>query len=137
MMNQPDARCTSGYHPVRKIAIGLAGIKHAVILDFSVAYKVVVSLAGLIVAAVSETIFHFLFVLAVTGLMLMAEVFNTVVESLCDYLEPELDARIKNIKDMAAGATLIAILIWCVVLAVVLYEVLAGTDLFAGPRSRL
>lgn len=131
MINTRDRR-TSGYHPLRKILIGLAGIKRAVILDFSVTYKLAASLAGLMVAAAWETLFHFLFLLAVTGLMLMAEVFNTVVESLCDYLEQETDARIRDIKDMAAGASLVAILIWYVVLGVVVYEVFAGTDLF-GP----
>lgn len=126
-------RRSAGYQPLRKIAVAFAGVRHAVILDVSVAYKVAVSAAGLMVAAASQTVFHFLFVLAVTGLMLVAEVFNTVVESLCDYIQPEQDPAIKNIKDMAAGATLIAILIWYSVLAVVVYEVIADTELLGGP----
>lgn len=136
MINTHDGRAP-GYHPLRKIRVGLAGIKRAVILDFSVAYKLVASLAGLLVAATWETLFHFLFLLAVTGLMLMSEVFNTVVESFCDYLEQDTDARIRDIKDMAAGASLIAILIWYVVLGVVVYEVFARTDLFARSQSLL
>lgn len=124
-------RRRSAYHPLRKIAIALAGIKHAVILDVSVAYKLIIAGAGLIIAAASETVFHFLFVLTVTGVMLVAEVFNTVVECLCDYLQPDEDGAIKNIKDMAAAATLIAILIWYGVLAVVFYEAIVGTDLFS------
>lgn len=122
----------ASYHPLRKIRLGMAGIKRAVILDFSVTYKLAVSIAGLAIAAVFETIFHVLFVLAVTGLMLMAEVFNTVVEALCDFIKPETDARIKNIKDMAAGASLITIVIWYLVLGIVLYESLAGRDLFTA-----
>lgn len=126
----------SGYHPGRKIRIGLSGIKRAVLLDFSVRYKLVIAIIFLVVAAAFETIFHFLFVLTVTGLMLMAEVFNTVVEKLSDYVEPQQKQEIKDIKDMAAGAALVAIVIWWAVLLVVLFEVVTATDLFA-PGGRL
>lgn len=126
----------SGYHPVRKIRIGLSGIKRAVLLDFSVRYKLVIAIIFLVVAAAFETIFHFLFVLTVTGLMLMAEIFNTVVEKLSDYVEPQQKQEIKDIKDMAAGAALVAIVIWWTVLLVVLFEVFTANDLFA-PGGRL
>lgn len=126
----------SGFRPLRKLWTALAGLRRAVFLDFSVLYKLLLSAAFLTVAAVYETLFHFLFVLAVTGLMLVAEVFNTVVEALCDYLQPEYDERIKTIKDMAAAATMIAILIWYAVLFVVLYELIAGTELYTAPARR-
>lgn len=123
MGSEPSSwRRTSGYHPVRKFRYALSGITHAVLLDFSVQYKLLLSLIFLVVALVFETLFHFLFVLAVTGTMLTAEVFNTVIEALCDYVQPERDDRIRKIKDMAAGATYITILVWYVVLGVVLYE---------------
>ena len=92
--------------------------------------KLVISLAVLLIAATFETLFHFLFMLAVTGLMLVTEVFNTAVESLCDYVQPALDDKIKDIKDMVAAAAMIAIMVWCVVLLVVLYEFVASTELF-------
>jgi diacylglycerol kinase (ATP) len=121
----------SGYHPLRKIRTALGGVSHAVFRDFSVRYKLAISVAFLVIAGVFETLFHFLFVLAVTGLMLVAEILNTAVEALCDYVQPNYDDRIKHIKDMAAGATFIAIFIWYAVLGVVLYELLAATELFS------
>ena len=39
---------------------------------------------------------------------------------------------LEEIKDMAAGATFISIVIWYAVLGVVLYELLVGTELFSG-----
>lgn len=119
------------YRPLRKIRTALAGIRRAVLLDFSVRYKLVISVAFLATAAAFETVFHFLFVLAVTGLMLTAEMLNTAIESLCDYVQPRADARIRDIKDIAAGAALVAIAIWYAVLGVVLYELLAALGLFA------
>ena len=125
-------RRTSGYHPLRKLRHAWSGIRHAVLLDFSVQYKLVVSVVFLAIAGVFETLFHFLFVLAVTGIMLAAEVFNTVVEAICDYVQPDHDERIRNIKDMAAGATYITIVIWYVVLGVVLYELISMNERFVA-----
>ncbi len=127
--NRPGA---AGYHPLRKIRTALAGIWHAVFRDVTVRYKLVVSAAFLAIAGIYETLFHFLFVLAVTGVMLATEILNSAIEALCDYVQPKYDDRIKHIKDMAAGATFIAILIWYIVLGVVLYELLANAELFAA-----
>jgi diacylglycerol kinase len=130
MSGRNSWRITAGYHPWREFRYAMAGITHAVLLDFSVQYKLVLSIAFLAIAAVFKTLFHFLFVLAMTGMMLTAEVFNTVVEALCDYVQPERDERIRHIKDMAAGATYITIVIWYVVLGVVLYELLSMNGAF-------
>lgn len=130
-MSERDFHRTDGYHPLRKIRTALAGVTHAVFRDLSVRYKLAISVAFLALAGIFETLFHFLFVLAVTGLMLVAEILNTTIESLCDYVQPNHDHRIKQIKDMAAGATFIAIVIWYFVLGVVLYELLAGTEIFS------
>ncbi len=42
------------------------------------------------------------------GLVLSAEAFNTCIERLADMVSPAADDRIKYIKDLAAGAVLIA-----------------------------
>ena len=44
--------------------------------------------------------------------------FNTTIEALCDFLEPAENRKIGIIKDIAAAAAGISILVWCVVLAV-------------------
>jgi diacylglycerol kinase (ATP) len=38
----------------------------------------------------------------------LAEAFNTAIEKLCDRIEPEFDPAIGRIKDVSAGAVLIA-----------------------------
>ena len=42
------------------------------------------------------------------GIVLMAETFNTSIEELADKVNPEKDIKIKNTKDLAAGAVLIS-----------------------------
>jgi hypothetical protein len=69
-----------GYHPVRKFKIILSGLRFAVLYDFSVMYKIVVSIAILIpVVIFNEWIDASLIILA-TGVMLTAELFNTAIE---------------------------------------------------------
>ena len=57
------------YHPLRKLRIAWAGIRHAMLLDFSVAYKLAVATVFLVLAAVTESALHFLVLLVVTALM--------------------------------------------------------------------
>ena len=105
-----------GYHPLRKLKVCLSGLKYAVIYDFSVAYKVVLALPVLAICLYFRQWIDFLSVFVATGLMLIAEMFNTAVEALCDFVETRHNEKIRVIKDIAAAATGIAILIWIVVL---------------------
>jgi diacylglycerol kinase len=38
----------------------------------------------------------------------VAELINSAIEMLCDYVQPERHASIKIVKDLAAGAVLLA-----------------------------
>ena len=46
-----------------------------------------------------------------SGLVLIAEMFNTSLEYLCDFITKEKKEEIRKVKDVAAGAVLIAALI--------------------------
>lgn len=46
--------------------------------------------------------------LIVTGFVWVAEAFNTVIERMMDLLSPQKDPRVKFIKDLAAGAVVLA-----------------------------
>lgn len=89
-----------------------SGLKFAIWGDFSVAYKVVLSFIVLGISFWLREWFDFLLILIVTGHMLVTEIFNTAIEALCDYIQPERDQKIGVIKDMASAAAGISILIW-------------------------
>ena len=101
------------------------GIEYSVIRDQRVRYKVVLSFVFLLVALLFDDWLHFLLLMAVTGLMVVAEIFNSTVTALCDYMQPRHDTLIAAIKDMAVAASWIAVFIWAVNILIVLYE-LAG-----------
>lgn len=107
-----------GYHPLRKIRTVFSGLRYAVVFDFSVAYKLWVSVAVLAAAFALRAWVDLLVILVATALVLVAEILNSAIEALCDFVQARHDHRIKVIKDMAAAAVGIAIFVWIVVLAV-------------------
>ncbi|MBK8288981.1 MAG: diacylglycerol kinase [Cellvibrionales bacterium] len=66
----------------------------------------------------------FLLILVVTGFVLVAEIFNSAIEALCDFVETRHNEKIKIIKDIAAAGVGIAILVWLIVLGVELSRLL-------------
>ena len=108
----------AGYHPLRKIRTVFSGLRYAVLYDFSVAYKLVLSVAVLVATFMLREWLDFLLILVVTGLVLIAEIFNSAVEALCDFVEMRHNEKIGIIKDMAAAAVGISIFLWAIVLTV-------------------
>jgi diacylglycerol kinase len=104
-----------GYNPIRKIKVWLSGLRYAIFYDFSVAYKVVLSVIVLSVCFYFRQWIDFLLVMVVTGLMLIVEMLNTTIEALCDFVEDRENFKIKVIKDIAAAAAGISIVMWLVV----------------------
>jgi diacylglycerol kinase len=55
------------------------------------------------------------------GLVFTAEIFNTVIENLCDFVSPGQNEKIKRIKDLSAAAVLVsAVTAFCIGLIVFL-----------------
>jgi diacylglycerol kinase (ATP) len=105
----------AGYHPLRKIKIVLSGLRFAVLYDFSVAYKMVLSAIVLALALIFQRWVDFELILLATGLVLMAELFNSAIEAVCDFLETHENEKIRAIKDIAAAAVGISIVVWLTV----------------------
>ena len=105
-----------GYHPLRKIRVVLSGLRFAVFYDFSVAYKMVLSAIVLVLALIFQQWVDFELILLATGLVLMAELFNSAIEAVCDFLETRENEKIRAIKDIAAAAVGISIAVWLIVI---------------------
>ncbi|HVY88843.1 MAG TPA: diacylglycerol kinase family protein [Hyphomonadaceae bacterium] len=60
------------------------------------------------------------------ALVLIAEVFNTAFEHLCDVVQPDLHASVKAAKDIAAGAVLLSAIAAAGVGALVFWPYVAG-----------
>ena len=107
-----------GYHPLKKIKVCIEGIYYAARYDFSFAYKLVLSIGVLIACFVLRQWIDFFFILTATAMVLMAELFNSAIEALCDFVETKENQKIKVIKDISASAVGIAILLWTIIMTV-------------------
>lgn len=114
----------AGYHPLRKIQTVFSGLRYAVLYDWSVTYKLIASVVVLTVAFGARAWVDFLLILVVTAFVLVAEIFNSAIEALCDFVETRHNEKIKVIKDIAAAGVGIAIFVWLIVLGVELSRLL-------------
>ena len=105
-----------GYHPLRKIKTVFSGFQYAVKYDFSVTYKLVLSAIVLVVEFIFRELVDFLLLMTATVLVVMAELFNSAIEALCDFVEERHNEKIKVIKDIAAAAVGMSILLWVTVM---------------------
>ncbi len=113
-----------GYHPLRKIRTIVSGLRYAVVYDFSVAWKLAVSLAVLVAAIFARNWVDVVLIIVVTALVLVAEIMNSAIEALCDFVETRHNEKIGIIKDIAAAGVGIAMLAWALVLGFEVEEML-------------
>jgi diacylglycerol kinase len=57
-----------------------------------------------------------LLIIVATAMVLTAEILNSAIEAICDFIEPNYNPRIKVIKDVSAAAVGIAIAAWLIVI---------------------
>ena len=116
----------AGYHPLRKLRTVFSGLRYAVLYDWSVTYKLILSVIVLIIAFSLRAWVDFLLILLATSFVLVAEIFNSAIEALCDFVEDQHNEKIKVFKDIAAAAVGIAIFVWGIVLIVETSELLSA-----------
>lgn len=116
MRNRVLGTGQQGYRPIRKLRVILQGLRYA-LADFSVAYKLVLSVLVLILCFIWREWLDVGLILVTTAMMVMAEMFNTTIEALCDFVEERENPKIGVIKDIGAAATGIAIFVWVAVVA--------------------
>lgn len=113
-----------GYHPLRKLRTIFRGLRYAVILDLSVAWKLIVSVLILSAAVLVRDWVDSVLIIVVTALVLFAEITNSAIEALCDFVEARHNEKIGIIKDIAAAGVGVAMFAWLLVLGFELEEML-------------
>jgi diacylglycerol kinase len=86
-----------------------SSLRFAIRYDFSVADKLVLSALVLALALVFQEWVDLEMLLLATGLVLIAELFNSAVEAVCDFVETRENEKVRAIKDIAAAAVGISI----------------------------
>lgn len=115
-----------GYHPLRKLRTIVSGLRYAVIYDFSVAWKLIFSLLVLLAALFARDWIDSLMIIVATALVLVAEIMNSAIEALCDFVETRHNEKIGIIKDIAAAGVGVAMFAWLLVLGFEVEEMVRG-----------
>ncbi len=97
------------YKKLRSFGYAFTGLKIAWREEFNFRFEAVSAVAALLLS----WYFHlsavgWVVVVMLIGLVLMAEIFNTALEELCDKFQPTHDPHIAKIKDLGAAASFVA-----------------------------
>ena len=112
----------SGYHPLRKVRVVFSGIRFGVLLDIGVSYKLLLSAFILVLSIYFHDWIDLMVILIATAQVLAAELFNTAIEALCDFVETARNEKIRVIKDISAAAAGISIVAWAIVIVYEYYK---------------
>lgn len=116
------ARCKS-------ILIAVAGIRSFFSKEVHGRLHLILALIAIAISLICGlNSLEWLFILLSLTLVFISEMFNTCIERIMDYINKDYDPRIKIIKDIAAGAVLVAAIFAIIVAAVILLPKLS--DLF-------
>lgn len=92
------------------------GIKNAYLLERNFKIHTVFAIIIIVSSIVfGLTALEWVSILVVIGFVLVAEMFNTAIEHMLDYLNPSIHPSAKVIKDLSAGGVLIAAMIAVIV----------------------
>lgn len=94
---------------IRSFSYALAGLRQFVLREHNARVHLAATIMVIVVAlAVGVTPTEAAILAIVTGLVWVAEILNTCIERLADQITGERRPEIKIIKDLAAGAVLVA-----------------------------
>ena len=116
-----------GFHPVRKLRVFFSGLRYALLNESSVAIEIILSALVLTGCFYYRQWLDFSLVLVASGLMLVAEMVNTAIEALCDFVEAGHNEKIGIIKDVASAAVGISILVWSATLLMEVFRLWQGS----------
>ena len=105
---------------IKSFAVAFIGLKVIFMNERNFRIHLVIGLLALLACFIfGVTANEWIAVLILIAIILCAEALNTSIEYLCDYITPEFQPMIKNIKDVAAGAVLlcaiVAVIIGCII----------------------
>ncbi|SDB98408.1 undecaprenol kinase/diacylglycerol kinase (ATP) [Pelagirhabdus alkalitolerans] len=111
---------SSDYQEIKNKHVGLGyaikGLKYA--LHHEINMRVHLMMMILVIGCgifLNVNAIEWVLLILTIGLVVMAELFNTAIELILDYLAPEWHSAVGTIKDVAAGAVLVASLLAMVV----------------------
>lgn len=112
---------------IRKFRVFTSGLRLAASYNFAASYKIVVSCITLVISFFFRESVDLLLIMIASAQIVSAELLNSAIEELCDYVQPGEHAKIGGVKDIAAAGAGVSMLIWVIVIFYQYYQVIAFT----------
>lgn len=105
---------------IEKFNHAFSGLWEGILYDRSISVQILLAIISLIIFGfIGLNYIEWLFVVSAISIVLIAEYLNSAIEDLCDLLVKKYDLHVKEIKDIAAAAVLIAA-IYAVLVALII-----------------
>lgn len=105
----------------KSVQYAIAGIRSFFSTDVHGKLHLILSLIAIGISLICGlSALEWLFILLALTLVIVSEMFNTCIERIMDYLNKDYDPRIKIIKDVSAGAVLVAAIFAILTSAIIL-----------------
>lgn len=94
---------------IRSFGYALAGVSYCYKKEMNFRIHIFFAVATIITAAMlTVSLLDWIIITGCTGMVISLEMINTAIEKLCDIVSAERRPQIKVIKDISAGAVLMA-----------------------------
>lgn len=108
-------------HLFVRMAYAITGLRLAISREKSIRFQLLSALAVYVLLLILQpSVYWWAIATVVIAMVIAAEMFNTAIEAICDFVQPEKHESIKNIKDVAAGGVLLtsvgAVIVACIFL---------------------
>ena len=111
---------------MRKMGKSIKDALRGLTLGFASGRNMLIALAAMVAVLVTGVMLnfaacHWVAVVICYIAVISLELFNTAIEKLCDLVEPNLNSKIRYVKDMTAGAVL-----WACIGALAIFIIILG-----------
>lgn len=104
-----------------KFKSAFEGVQAGLLYDRSILIQVILAIVTVIIFMIIKiTVIEWLFVLSAIFSVLITEFLNSAIEDVCDLLVDKYDLHVKEIKDIAASAVLLAAIYATLVAGIIL-----------------
>lgn len=95
-------------HLFARLGFAREGLKVAIAAEKSLRFQLMFAAATLVICLLLQPpLFWWVVILIMIALVLAAELFNTAVELICDFIQPDHHPTIKKVKDISAAAVMV------------------------------
>lgn len=125
-------RKTQTYSLLKSFQYAFAGLRTSFIRERNLTFQLILGISmSLLSLLLISRLFAFLHLL-IMFLIMSLEMMNSAIEALCDLYTEKFDLKIKDIKDIAAGAVLCAAMTWLLLITYSIFLILIE-DVFKIP----